>query len=108
MEEQPLHARCPKCGSPMPSEQSYCPNCGNMVPPVSRGHGARPVPQRNKGANIVLFIILFLFVGLPAGAVGACFLVFAQGEPGFIAIGLGGGLLAVLLLVLMIRSMVSR
>lgn len=91
---------CPNCGSFRPANQTYCANCG---------YGMVHQQPSNTGLQ-VLWIVLFILIGLPAGCLGGCFLLVGLGSPSstnditfwmFVAAGLG---VFILLLWLMIRS----
>lgn len=54
---------CTNCGSVYGESQELCPNCG-----ASNHHAAPQVVSRRKVASILLFV----FIGLPMGALGGC------------------------------------
>ena len=60
---------CPNCGEPIDPGIPYCQYCGWR--------------KVDRGASIALQIVLLIFLGLPALAVGGCFFVVGAG-------GLGG------------------
>src|SRR5512138_1446113 len=61
---------CPRCGAYRPTDQAYCANCGF----------GRPVDQdRARGAQLAIWIVLFVIFGIPAGCLGGCFLVLGVG-----------------------------
>ena len=94
-------AKCPKCGATIPYPNAYCARCGHS--PL--------VPQRPRRAGMVGSILAFIFIGVPAGVCGGCFLAFSGMGPTdapTIALSIGGLALFVLLLGLMIRNMVSK
>ncbi len=63
--------RCPNCGAYLPGSLAYCANCGYGRP------AARP------GANTaqLIWVLLFILVGLPAGCLGGCFLLIGLSAP---------------------------
>jgi RNA polymerase subunit RPABC4/transcription elongation factor Spt4 len=71
---------CPKCGAPIPleSEGPQCPNCDAPVPEGAKlcpfcGHSTTPVDlAKEKRVAKWVVVLLFVFVGLPAGLFGAC------------------------------------
>lgn len=86
---------CPNCGAQRPAGIPYCSNCGYGMP----GRGpTRPSP--------VVWIILFVLIGLPAGCLGGCFLLLSSGgsEVSWALLGLAGIAVFVLLLVMLIRK----
>ena len=59
-------SRCPNCGAYLPGQQSYCANCGFGRPAVG--------PRQNNTAQIV-WVVLFILIGLPSLCMGGCFLL---------------------------------
>jgi hypothetical protein len=95
---------CPNCGAFRPAGQMYCANCG---------YGMSVQPAANSGLQ-VLWTVLFVIIGLPAGCLGGCFLLVGVNAPtnsddwGFWLLTLGAFALFVGLLTLMIRSYKRR
>lgn len=69
---QPPENHCPRCGAFIPAEQSYCANCGYGMPTGKRS---------GSNAAQVVWIVLFILIGLPAGCVGGCFVVLLGNAP---------------------------
>jgi hypothetical protein len=65
---------CASCGVGLMKGPRFCPHCGADLPPfedlqTTRGSVAM------KGCLQALSIILFLFIGIPAAALGGCFMM---------------------------------
>jgi hypothetical protein len=94
--------RCPNCGAYRPVTQAYCANCGFGKPSGS-----------NNTAQIV-WIVLFILIGLPAGCFGSCLLLIGMSMPpnaddwSFWLLTLGSVGVAIALLVMMIVSLRKR
>lgn len=98
---------CPNCGAYRPGNQAYCANCG-YGRPVNI-----PQPTNNM---FILWLVLFIIIGLPAGCLGGCFLLLgaSSGYPvnradiGFWALTFGGVAIFIGLLVATIMSARKR
>ncbi|MBN9503806.1 MAG: hypothetical protein BGO01_08225 [Armatimonadetes bacterium 55-13] len=93
---------CPNCGAYRPSSQIYCAACGY------RGDGQGATRQ-----TPIVWIVLFIIFGLPAGCLGGCFLALSgvpnQQDSVFTGlIGLVGILVFIALLAMMIRGFKKR
>lgn len=67
---QQSNDRCPNCGAYRPVGQGYCANCG----------WGKPVGAANSGAQIV-WIVLFIVIGLPSACLGGCLLLIGMSSP---------------------------
>lgn len=98
----PSNWQCPNCGSFVPAAQTYCANCG---------YGA--TPTKSNTAAQVIWLILFILVGLPSACLGTCFLMFTGQsrsgfEPGWLLLAIAGFAIFGGLLALVIRSFQKR
>lgn len=62
--------RCPNCGAYRPPTQAYCANCGY----------GRPITPAASSTHIV-WIVLFIVIGLPSGCLGSCLLLLGMSSP---------------------------
>jgi hypothetical protein len=102
MSQLPPVVACPNCGATIPHGSNYCASCG---------YGA-PAPPARKNLN-VLWLVLFVIVGIPAGCLGGCFMLIAGGPANIpnwqpLLVGLAGVGVFVLLLTLLVRSNVRK
>lgn len=96
---------CTTCGMALRPGPAFCPNCGAPLPREWSDGVTRPKP--GSVALQVIAILLFIVVGLPAAALGGCVLRMggaSEGGGDAILFGLGGLILAALLLWLMIYA----
>ncbi len=85
---------CPNCGAKRPASIPRCSNCGDGKNPGLRcprcgaftGPGASKCEACGHDLNVgaprkksVLWLLLFLFLGIPAGCLGGCFLLVGVG-----------------------------
>jgi hypothetical protein len=82
--------RCRNCGTINPLEYKVCYNCG----------------QRLAGTNRVLWLVLFLVVGIPGCCLGSCFLSMANPSQDAVTLffGIAGVAVFLFLLVMLIRN----
>lgn len=89
---------CPKCGGGIPFG-TECPTCG---------------PRRSNTTMVVVSALLLTCLGIPAGLVGACFLMIASSPGGsstsgnYVLIGFLGLAIPLLFTVLLIRSVIKK
>lgn len=95
--DTPPLPKCPNCGASIAASGAYCPNCGY----------GRTASRSSNSCLQVLLVVFFAAIVLPIAAVGACFLILANGEMGSIAVGIGALILAGLVVYLMIRAVKS-
>lgn len=93
--EPPQTITCPNCGASRPKDIPFCSNCGFTGVPVKK----KPV---------LLWVLLFAFIGAPAGCLGGCFLLMSGGGMSNNLGGLGIGILGLVIFVsflwMLIRS----
>ncbi len=128
MNDPNANIACPNCGATRPAHITRCSNCGAFAdsgeracPKCGAGNPARALQcancglsLRQKGSKSVVWIALFVALGVPAGCLGGCFMLFAstsmsspQAQPGAMAlaaVGLVGIAIFGVLLWFLIRS----
>ncbi|MBC8066205.1 MAG: hypothetical protein H7Y17_15340 [Chlorobia bacterium] len=96
-------SQCPNCGSFRPAGQVYCANCG---------YGRPTHAQASSNTAQIVWIVLFILIGLPAGCLGGCFLVLGGGFGGtdvsFWLLTMGSLVVFLGLLVMLILSFRKR
>jgi hypothetical protein len=96
---------CPNCNAFRPGGQIYCANCGF----------GRPA-QASSSSNIaqIVWIVLFILIGLPSGCLGGCFLILTMGSPrtgtdfSILLFSFGALVVFIGLLAMVIRSSIKK
>ena len=108
---------CPNCQRMIPDGSEFCPNCGyapyRMPPEISNYPQADPVARRGSSAATIVWVLLLVFVGFPAGLLGGCLMLVgtasaSEGGAGIFLLGALGVAITIFLFIMLMRSFKSR